>query len=94
MYSLSSNSVEMVNMTNSTLNESCINFIIRDETTTNWKNSRSNHSLPLSTAVSDLYNTMAKEAGTIPLQVESLKIRILWELPFCCIKRGCLVFES
>ena len=43
--------------------EASVSFYIKDETSTNWQNSRFYVNLPYSTAVADLYSTAAKEAG-------------------------------
>jgi 3-hydroxyisobutyrate dehydrogenase-like beta-hydroxyacid dehydrogenase len=48
---------------NMNMQEPCVKFVIKDTTDTNWQASRYNYSLPLSTAVADLYSAVAKEAG-------------------------------
>lgn len=43
--------------------EASVMFIVKDITTTDWQKSRHTCSLPLSTAIVDLYAAVAKEAG-------------------------------
>ena len=43
--------------------EDCVVFVVQDTTDTNFQKSRYTCSLPLSTAVTDLYSAVAKEAG-------------------------------
>ena len=43
--------------------EPSVVFVVKDTTTTDWHKSRYTYSLPLSTAVTDLYSAIAKEAG-------------------------------
>lgn len=43
--------------------EDCVVFVVQDTTDTNWQKSRYTCSLPLSTAVTDLYSAVAKETG-------------------------------
>ena len=45
--------------------EASVSFYIKDETSTDWKNSRFYVNLPYSTAVADLYSTAAREAGYV-----------------------------
>ena len=51
------------NERNNAVNEPCVIAVATDETDTNWKNSRYNYSMPLSSSVTDLYSALAKEAG-------------------------------
>lgn len=79
-------------VTYSTTTEAHVSFITKDETTTDWKHSRTNQSLPLSTAVSDLYNAIAKETGVLvsptlrvvslfcPSSVSTYDTRV-WDIP-------------
>lgn len=49
----------------STTQESSVFFIITDETTTNWQNSRFNHTLPFSTSIDSLYSIVASDASKL-----------------------------
>ncbi len=45
------------------IQEPCVDFIIKDVKDTDWTKPRLNCSLPLSSALTDLYVTVAKQAG-------------------------------
>lgn len=54
-----------VTVHSSNTQEPCVVFIVKDVTDTDWQKSRYSCSLPLSTAVTDLYSAVAKEAGIL-----------------------------
>lgn len=45
--------------------EPSVTLIAKDETTDHWSTSNYNYSFPLSTCVSDVYSTFAKETGNV-----------------------------
>ena len=47
------------------LQEPSVLFVVKDVTDTDWQKSRFNYSLPYSSAVTDLYAAIAKEAGAL-----------------------------
>lgn len=51
---------------NNNIQEASVMFLVKDTTDTDWKRSRYTYSLPLSTAVTDLYSAIAKETGVCP----------------------------
>ena len=48
------------------VNKPCVICVATDETNSKWRRSRYCYSLPLSSSISDLYSTIAKEAGMHP----------------------------
>lgn len=52
-----------VTVHNVNVQEPSVVFVVKDVTDTDWQRSRYTYSLPLSTAVVDLYSAIAKEAG-------------------------------
>lgn len=44
--------------------EPSVLFVVKDVTETDWQKSRYSYSMPLSSAVTDLYSAIAKEAGS------------------------------
>ena len=55
--------MKVVAHNNNVAQETCVVFVVKDTTTTDWQKCRYTYSLPLSTAVTDLYSAIAKEAG-------------------------------
>lgn len=54
-----------VTLHNNNIQEPSVVFVVKDTTDTDWQKSRYTYSLPLSTAVADLYSAIAKEAGRL-----------------------------
>ena len=47
--------------------EPSVTLIAKDESTDSWTNSSYNYSFPLSTCISDVYSTFAKESGNMSI---------------------------
>lgn len=57
--------------------EPAVTFIAKDESTGNWSTSNYTYTFPLSTCISDVYSTFAKETGKMAA-VDSTYTLYLW----------------